>query len=77
MKQSKTASLVETVAGVAIGFAVSLMLTALVLPVYGFDVSFGQNLQITLIFTLASIARGYGVRRVFNWIGARNASLSK
>ncbi len=77
MTQRRLYSLVETVASVAIGFLVSLCLTALVLPMYGLDVSLGQNLQITLIFTLASIARGYGVRRFFNWMGARNASLSK
>jgi hypothetical protein len=64
--------MIEATTSVAVGFAVSLALTALVLPLYGLDVSFGQNLQITLIFTLASIARGYGVRRLFNWIGARS-----
>ena len=59
MTQSRLSSLAETCMSIAIGFCVSLVITALVLPAYGHPVSFGQNLQITGIFTLASIARGY------------------
>ena len=65
MKQSRLSSFAETCLSIAIGFVVSLILTALVLPAYGHDVTFGQNLQITGIFTVASIARGYLVRRAF------------
>lgn len=65
MKQSRLSSFAETCLSIAIGFVVSLILTALVLPAYGHDVTFGQNLQITGIFTIASIARGYLVRRAF------------
>lgn len=65
MSQSRLSSLGETCLSIAIGFVVSLILTALVLPAYGHDVTFGQNMQITGIFTVASIARGYLVRRAF------------
>ena len=65
MKQSRISSFAETCLSIAIGFVVSLILTALVLPAYGHEVTFGQNLQITGIFTVASIARGYLVRRAF------------
>ena len=65
MKQSRISSFAETCLSISIGFVVSLILTALVLPAYGHDVTFGQNLQITGIFTVASIARGYLVRRAF------------
>ena len=65
MKQSRISSFAETCLSIAIGFVVSLILTALVLPAYGHNVTFGQNLQITGIFTVASIARGYLVRRAF------------
>ena len=65
MKQSRISSFAETCLSIAIGFVVSLILTALVLPVYGHAVTFGQNLQITGIFTIASVARGYLVRRAF------------
>jgi hypothetical protein len=66
MTQTRLSSLIEAVINVAIGFVVSLLLTALVLPAYGHHVTFAQNLQITAIFTVASIARSYAVRRWFN-----------
>jgi heme/copper-type cytochrome/quinol oxidase subunit 4 len=71
MSQSRLASLAETCTSIAIGFAVSVVLTAVVMPAYGHDVTLGQNLQITAIFTVASVARGYLVRRAFNRWGRR------
>lgn len=65
MSQSRTMSLVETCTSIGIGFVVSVIITAIVMPLYGHDVTFSQNIQITLIFTVASIVRGYLVRRVF------------
>jgi hypothetical protein len=65
VSQTRLSSLAETCLNIAIGFVVSLVITALVLPAYGHPVTFGQNLQITGIFTVASIARGYLVRRAF------------
>jgi membrane protein implicated in regulation of membrane protease activity len=66
MSQSRMSSLAETCLSIAIGFLVSLILTAAVLPAYGHAVTLGQNLQITGIFTVASIIRSYLVRRAFN-----------
>lgn len=70
--QSRLHSLLETLASIAIGFVVSLGITAVVLPAYGLPVSWGDNVQITAIFTVASIIRGYAVRRVFVWVGRRH-----
>ena len=70
--QSRLASLAETCLSIASGFGVSLVITALVLPAYGHAVTFGENLQITGIFTVASIVRGYAVRRAFNRWGRRH-----
>ncbi len=66
MSQSRLSSFAETCLSIAIGFVVSLAITAVVLPAYGHAVTFSQNLQITAIFTVASVARGYLVRRAFN-----------
>lgn len=71
MSQSRRMSLIETCASIAIGFVVSLAITAVVMPAYGHHVTLGQNLQITAIFTVASVARGYLVRRAFNRWGLR------
>lgn len=66
MKQTKKQSLTETVISTFIGLAVSLITQIVVFPLYGMEVSFNQNIQITIIFTVVSIARGYFVRRYFN-----------
>lgn len=73
MSQTRLSSLAETVISIAIGFVVSLVITAIVLPAYGHHVTLSENVQITAIFTVASIVRMYCVRRFFNWIGNRHA----
>lgn len=66
MSQSRRHSFIETITGVAIGFIVSMCLSAVVYPAFGHKFSLCQNFWITVIFTVASIARGYVVRRAFN-----------
>ena len=73
MSQSRLHSLLETCASIAIGFVVSVIITAIVMPAYGHRVSFGDNIQITAIFTVASIVRGYYVRRLFNHLHMRKS----
>ena len=70
-EQSRLHSLLETLSSIAIGFLVSLGITSVVLPAYGLPVTWGQNLEITAIFTVASIVRGYAVRRLFVWLACR------
>jgi hypothetical protein len=69
MTQTRKQSAIETVAGVAIGFAVSLLASVLVFPLFGHAFTLSQNVGITIIFTVLSIARGYAVRRLFNHWG--------
>lgn len=66
MNQSRLHSLIETVTGTLIGFVMSLCLAALVFPAFGHAFTLSQNFWITVIFTVASIVRGYAVRRLFN-----------
>ncbi len=73
-QQTRRQSLIETLVGVAIGFAVSMLASLVVYPWFGHSFSISQNAGITVIFTLLSIARGYGVRRLFNWIHGRKAA---
>ncbi len=68
MTQTRRMSLIETVAGVAIGFTVSVLASMVVYPAFGHSFTLSQNIGITLIFTALSIARGYLVRRFFNWL---------
>lgn len=71
MSQTKWQSFVETCASTAIGFVISYMTSYCVLPVFGFHVSHGQNFAITCIFTVISLLRGWGVRRLFNHLHGR------
>jgi hypothetical protein len=66
MTQTRLSSLVEAVFNVAVGFVVSVLITSVVLPAYGHAVTWGDNLQITAIFTVSSIVRSYVLRRLFN-----------
>lgn len=80
MKQTKIVSLVEVLVNVFTGFAVAMMVWHFVVPVFFPRMSgpIEENIIITAIFTIFSIARGYGWRRFFargfhaalvNWIG--------
>jgi len=67
--QTAKGSLVETLVGTAVGFGVSVLLWEVaVKPIWGIETSFVENLSITTLFTIASIARGYVVRRFFNYM---------
>lgn len=63
--QSRLMSLVETVTSVAVGFVLTMILQAIIYPLFGIHTSWATNLWLTLIFTIASIARGYVLRRMF------------
>lgn len=65
MNQTRLGSLIESCINTAIGFVVSLGLSAAVFPMFGHSFTFAQNLGITAVFTIASVARGYVVRRWF------------
>lgn len=74
MSQSKLSSLAETCISIAIGFIISMIVTAVVFPLYGYPVSGAQNFQITCIFTVTSLVRGYFVRRWFNRLSGRQVT---
>ena len=70
MSQSRRHSMIEAIAGTAIGFIVSVLASYVVYPAFGHAFTLAQNISITAIFTVLSIARGYVVRRLFNRLGA-------
>jgi hypothetical protein len=59
-------SLIESVVNTGAGFLISLALCYFILPLWGIEKSIVSSIEITLIFTVASIARNYFVRRIFN-----------
>jgi hypothetical protein len=69
MSQSRTASLAEAAANVVAGYGIAILVQLMVFPVFGLHPTLGENLRIGLAFTLASLGRGYVLRRVFERAG--------
>jgi len=68
MKQSKKYSLIESISNTIIGLITSFIIQIIIYPLLNIQVSIGQNILITFVFFIASIIRGYLVRRLFNRI---------
>jgi hypothetical protein len=66
--QSKKYSLAESLINTFTGLMVSFCIQLIIYPILNIPVKISQNIIITLVFTIASIGRGYIVRRVFNSI---------
>ena len=64
--QSRLASFIEALTNVAIGMGISLIGQIIVSHWYNLPLSFGQNMQIVLFFTVLSVLRSYFVRRWYN-----------
>ena len=69
-------SLVETLVNVAVGFLISLMSQIVIFHAYDVRLSLGDNVAITLWFTVISVVRSYTIRRVFNQWRQKNANQS-
>ena len=68
MRQSRLMSLVESLANVAVGYAVSLATQVVVFPLFGMKVTLAENLAIGALFTIVSLARSYCLRRAFEML---------
>jgi high-affinity Fe2+/Pb2+ permease len=66
MKQSKRQSIIESITQTVIGLVTSFLIQLIIYPILNIPVTFSQNLIITFVFFLASILRGYVIRRFFN-----------
>ena len=68
MSQTKKQSIIEVIANTVVGFIISVGVSVLLFPLMGIPVTFGENLGITLIFTVISLVRSFIMRRIFNKI---------
>ena len=66
MQQSKLTSMVEICLNVGSGFLFAFVVWHFVAMWYDIDMPLDRNFQITLIFTVVSLVRGYIWRRIFN-----------
>jgi hypothetical protein len=61
-------SLVESVANTGAGFLLSLVLQISLFSFMRIETTTSQNLFMSVVFTIASLVRGYLMRRVFIWL---------
>ena len=64
--QTKIDSFIESNVSTLIGFMISYFLLLIINPIYDLNLTVFATLEITLIFTVVSIARNYTTRRLFN-----------
>lgn len=64
--QTKKKSLIESVTNTVIGLVTSFLIQLVIYPLLNIPVTFNQNIVITIVFFIASIGRGYLIRRYFN-----------
>ena len=70
--QTKKASLIETIFGLSAGFLIAWASWIFPIPqLFGIEASRSVAIAVTLYFTVLSFLRGYGVRRLFNYLHNR------
>ena len=65
--QTRSMSLIESVANTGAGFLVSLVLQISLFYLMSIETTTTQNLLMSGVFTVASLVRGYLMRRLFVW----------
>ena len=63
--QSKKHSMIEVITNTIVGLLFSFVIQVIIYPILEIDVSIKQNVLITFMFFVASILRGYLLRRFF------------
>lgn len=71
MKQSRLATILETIGSAALGFVVALAIQAAVCIYYDLPLTMFDNIGIIVIFTVASLVRGYLWRRLMETLHVR------
>lgn len=72
MSQRPRHSLLEACASTAIGYVIAFVTSLLTFAAFDLQASVSDTFWITNIFTIISVIRGYYIRRLFNWLHARN-----
>ena len=65
--QTRSMSLIESVANTGAGFALSLLIQISLFYLMSIETTTTQNLLMSGVFTIASLVRGYLMRRLFIW----------
>lgn len=68
MTQSRTMSMIEATTNVVVGYVLAIATQLLVFPIFGLEAALKEHLAIGLAFVTVSLARGYLLRRVFEFL---------
>ena len=63
--QTRSMSLIESIANTGAGFALSLLIQISLFSLMAIETTTTQNLLMSGVFTVASLVRGYLMRRLF------------
>jgi hypothetical protein len=66
--QLKRHSLFESITNIVVGYSINFAANVLIFPIYGWTISTRQNIEIGILYTVISLARSYGLRRIFTRI---------
>ena len=66
--QSKRLSIIEALTNTITGLITSFLIQLVIYPVLNIKVKISQNIIITIVFFIASVLRGYIIRRIFTKI---------
>ena len=72
--QTRTQSLLETCVNTAIGFGINLAAQIAIFPLFGIHIAMHESAMIGVAFTGISIARGFLLRRFFNWFHSKRGA---
>ena len=64
--QSRKGSAAEAFTNILIGITIGFLSNLIVLPAFGYAVTVGDSVSISLVYTVISFVRSYVVRRFFN-----------
>ena len=76
MNQSRSMSLVETAANVAVGYVLAIGTQVVVFPWFGIEAALEEHLALGLVFVGVSLARGYLLRRLFERVRGKQKRAS-
>lgn len=74
--QSRKMSVLETVVSTLAGFIISWLLLWFLADAFNWQNNASRNTLVTIIFTAASLLRGYVIRRLFNRVPTREEAKS-
>ncbi len=70
--QTRKMSLTETITNTAIGYVINQSAQIILFPLVGIHVPYSVNFALGVMFTVISVARGFVLRRAFEWWRTRH-----